>query len=69
MARQHYKAFTNIYCVGSTLSRRMRWVGNVAPIGEKEVHTCFWRGNLRERDHMEDPGIDGRIILSSFFKK
>jgi len=37
-------AFTNIYCVGGTLSRRMRWVGNVAPIGEKEVHTGFWWG-------------------------
>jgi hypothetical protein len=69
MARQHYKAFTNIYSVGSTLSRRMRWVRNVAPIGEKDMYTCFWRGNQRERDHMEEPGIDGRIILSSFLKK
>ena len=57
-------AFTNIYSVRSTLSRRMRWVGNVAPIGEKEVHTGFWWENLRERDHLEDPGIDDRIILS-----
>jgi hypothetical protein len=31
--------------------------------------TGFWWGNLRERDHMEGPGIDGRIILSRFFKK
>jgi len=62
-------AFKNIYCVGSTLSRGIRWVGNVAPIGEKQVHTGFWWGNLRERDHMEYPGIDGRIILSRFFKK
>jgi hypothetical protein len=61
-------AFTNIYCVGSTLSRRTRWLGNVAPIGVKEVHTLFWWGNLRERDHVEDPGIDGRIMLSRFFK-
>jgi hypothetical protein len=23
----------------------------------------IWWGNLRERDHLEDSGIDGRIIL------
>jgi hypothetical protein len=27
-----------------------------------EVHTGFWWGNLRERDRLEDPGLDGRII-------
>jgi hypothetical protein len=27
------------------------------------VYTGFWCGNLRERDHFEDPGLDGRIIL------
>jgi hypothetical protein len=28
-----------------------------------EVHTGFWWGDLRERDHVEDLGVDGRIIL------
>jgi hypothetical protein len=28
-----------------------------------EVYTGFWWRNLRERDHFEDPGVDGRIIL------
>jgi hypothetical protein len=23
----------------------------------------FWWGNLRERDYLEDPVVDGRIIL------
>jgi len=27
--------------------------------GRGEVYTGFWWGNLRERDHLEDPGIDG----------
>jgi hypothetical protein len=27
------------------------------------VYTRFWWGNLRERDHFEDPDVDGRIIL------
>ena len=26
------------------------------------MHAGFWRGNLRETDHLEDLGIDGRII-------
>jgi len=33
------------------------------------VHTGFWWGNLRERDHLEDHGIDGRIILRWIFRK
>ena len=27
------------------------------------VHTESWWGNLRERDHLEDLGVDGRVIL------
>ena len=26
------------------------------------MHTRFWWGNLRERDHLEDIGIDGGNI-------
>jgi len=31
--------------------------------GRGEVYTGFWWGNLRESDHLEDSGIDGRINI------
>jgi len=32
-------------------------------------NTGFCWGNLRERDHLEEPGIYGRIILRWVFRK
>jgi hypothetical protein len=34
-----------------------------------EVQTWFWWGNMRERDHLENLGVDGRVILKWVFKK
>jgi hypothetical protein len=36
--------------------------------GRGEVHTGFLWGNLREGDHLEDPGVDGRKILKCVLK-
>ena len=31
-----------------------------------KAHTGFWWGNLRERDHLGDPGVDGMIPLLEY---
>jgi len=33
------------------------------------MYTGFWWGNLRERGHLDDPGVGGRIILRWIFRK
>jgi hypothetical protein len=29
----------------------------------REVHTGLWWGNLRERGHLEDTGVNEKIVL------
>jgi hypothetical protein len=44
--------------------------GACGTYGERgEVYTEFWWGNLREKEHLDDPGIDGRIISRWIFRK
>jgi hypothetical protein len=47
----------------------MRLAGYVAVWERVEVYTGCWWGNLRERNHLDDPGINGRIILRWIFRR
>jgi hypothetical protein len=38
-------------------------------MGTEEAYTGFWLGNLKERDHLIEPGVDGMIILRWVFRK
>jgi len=69
----HNEELNDLYCSPNIVqvikSRIIRWVGHAAHMGERISYTGFWWGNLRERDHLEDPGMDGRIILRRIIRK
>jgi hypothetical protein len=50
-------------------SRRMRWTGHVARMVEERGAKWILVGRPEGRNHLEDPGVDGRIILKWIFKK
>jgi hypothetical protein len=47
----------------------MRWVGHVACLGEIRNSKKFWLGYLKRRYHLEDVGVDGRMILKLILGK
>jgi hypothetical protein len=49
-------------------SRRMRWAGYVARMREWRIQG-FGGKKLRGRDHLRDPGVDGKIIFRCIFRK
>jgi hypothetical protein len=73
--RRHNKELYAVYPSPNIIqvikSSRIRWAGHVAWMqkGLGEVRTGFWWGSLREGDHVEDLGTEGRIILKWIFKK
>jgi hypothetical protein len=41
----------------------MRWAGYVEGLGKRETRRCCCQENQRERDHYEDQGAGGWILL------
>jgi hypothetical protein len=69
----HNEELSDLYSLPNIVrvvkSRRMRWVGNVARVGEERgVHRRLV-GKPRERSHWGDPDVDGKIILRWIFRK
>jgi hypothetical protein len=58
--KELYAVYSSPHIIRVIKSRRLRWARHVALTEVKEVHTGFWWGSLREGDHLEDSGVDGR---------
>jgi hypothetical protein len=56
-----YDLYSTTNIIRMSKQRTTKWRGQVAVWGRGEVYTGFWLGVPRERDHLEDPGIDGRV--------
>jgi hypothetical protein len=67
--KELHDLYSSLTIVPVIKSRSMGWAGNVARLGEGEACTWFWWGNLRERDHWGDPGVDWSIILRWIFRE
>ena len=47
----------------------MRWAGHVARVRAKRAASGFWWKNPRRRSHLEDLGVDGRVIWKWMLEK
>jgi hypothetical protein len=67
LRKLHNEELNDLYSpntVQAIKSRRKRWAGHAAHMGEsRDIYTGFWLGTMGERDNVEDPDEDGRIIL------
>jgi hypothetical protein len=65
----HNEELHNVYSSPSKIriikSRRMRWAGHVARMGEKRNAYRILVGKPQERDHWVDQDVGGWIILKS----
>jgi hypothetical protein len=65
--RLHNEELNDLYpSIKVTISNKIRWTGNVA---RDERFIQVFVGNLREREHLEDSDVDGRIIFRWIFRK
>jgi hypothetical protein len=47
----------------------IRWAGHVECMGNNQMRAGLWLENEKHGDHLEDLGVDGRIILQWILNK
>ena len=73
ISKLHNEELTDLYSLPNIVrvvkSRRMRWAGRVARMGEgRGVHSVLV-GKPEGKSHWGDQDVDGRIILRWIFRK
>jgi hypothetical protein len=61
--KELYALYSSPNIIRVIKSRRLIWVGHVARIGENRGAYRVLVGKPEGWNHLEDPGVDGRIIL------
>jgi len=71
--RLHNEELNDLYVSPNTVrvikSRRMRWAGHVARMGEERGFIWSWWGSRREIDHWRGLSLDGWIILGRISRR
>jgi hypothetical protein len=69
----HNEELNDLYCSPNMVrvikSRRLRWTGHVARMGERRGVYRVLVGKPEGKSHWGNPGIDGSIILRWIFRK
>ena len=71
--RMHNEELNDLYSSPNIVrvikSRRMRWAGHVARMGEERGSIGSWWGSRRERGNWGGLGVDGWIILGCISRR
>jgi hypothetical protein len=69
----HIEEFNDLYCSPNSVrvikSRRMRWAGHIARMGERRGVYRVLVGKPEGKNHLGVPDLDLRIILKWIFRK
>jgi len=73
LRKQHNEELNDLYFTPDIIrimkSRIMRWAGYVVRVGDRRVAYSVLFGKPVGKKHLEDLGVDGRILLNWIFRK
>jgi hypothetical protein len=67
--KELYALYSSPNIIPVIKSRRLRWAGHVARMGERRGAYRALVGKPEGRNHLIDPGVDGRIMLKLIFER